>query len=129
MPKGVSKSVSKPLFILMNRSLNEGILSDIWKFANIIPIFIKGVNNNIPVTLLSCIGKLQEVILFKNMYNFLLNNNLLYVYQSGFLPYHLTVFQLIDIFHNICQAFDNNMFLALCSVTSQKIECGMRVFG
>ena len=41
------------------------------------------------------------------MYNFLLDNNLLYKYQSGFLPHHSTVFHLIDIFHNICQAFDD----------------------
>ena len=33
------------------------------------------------------------------MPNFLLDNNLLYKYQSGFLPHHSTVFQLIDIFH------------------------------
>ena len=39
------------------------------------------------------------------MYNFLLDH-LLYMYQSGFLPHHSTVFHLIDIFYNICQAFD-----------------------
>ena len=68
---------------------------------------------------MSCIGKLQERIVFKNLYNFLLDNNLLYKYQSGFLPHHSTVFQLIDIFHNICQAFDNNMFscIVICDVS------------
>ena len=112
MLRGVSKSVSRPLCILMNRSFEEGIFPDIWKIANVIPIFKKGdktqPSNYRPVALLSCIGKLQERIVFKNMYNFLLDNNLLYKYQSGFLPHHSTVFQLIDIFHNICQAFDNN---------------------
>ena len=67
-----------------------------------------------PVALLSCIGKLQERIVFKNMYNFLIDNN-----QSRFLPHHSTVFQLIDIFHNICQAFDNSMFFCIvfCDVS------------
>ena len=53
------------------------------------------------------------------MYNFLIENNLLYKYQSRFLPHHSTVFQLIDIFHNICQAFDNNMFscIVFCDVS------------
>ena len=53
------------------------------------------------------------------MYKFLLDNNLLYKYQSGFLPDHSTVFQLIDIFHNIYQAFDNNMFscIVFCDVS------------
>ena len=76
-------------------------------------------SNYRPVALLSCIGKLQERIVFKNMYNFLIDNNLLYKYQSGFLPHHSTVFQLIDIFHNICQAFDNSMFscIVFCDVS------------
>ena len=121
--KGVSKSVSKPLCILMNRSLSECIFPDTWKLANVIPIFKKGdksqPSNYRPVALLSCIGKLQERIVFKKMYNFLLDNNLLYKYQSGFLPHHSTVFKLIDIFHNICQAFDNNMFscIVFCDVS------------
>ena len=69
MLKGVSKSVSKPLSMLMNRSFNEGIFPDIWKLANVIPIFKKGDKsqpcNYRPVALLSCIGKLQERIVFK----------------------------------------------------------------
>ena len=62
---------------------------------------------------------MQERIVFKKLYNFLLDNNLLYKYQSGFLPHHSTVFQLIDIFHNLCQAFDNNMFscIVFCDVS------------
>ena len=39
MLKGVSKSISKPLSILMNRSFNEGIFPEAWKVANVIPIF------------------------------------------------------------------------------------------
>ena len=116
MLKGVSKTVSKPLCILMNRSIDEEIFPDKWKLANVIPIFKKGDESQLsdyrPVALLSCIGQLQERI-FKNMYNFLIDNNILYKYQSGFLPYHSTVFQLIDIYHNICQASDNNMFFVL----------------
>ena len=72
--KGVSKSVSKPLCILMNRSFDEGTFPAIWKLANAIPIFKKGdksqPSNYRPVALLSCIGKLQERIVFKNMHNF-----------------------------------------------------------
>ena len=63
------------------------------------------------------------------MYTFLIDNNLLYKYQAGFLPHHSTVFQLIDI-HNICQAFDKHVFLLMSSVMFQKhlIEFGPRVF-
>ena len=52
------------------------------------------------VSLLNCFGKLQERVV-------------------GFLPHHSTVYKLIDIFHNICQAFDNNMFscIVFCDVS------------
>ena len=39
--EGVSKSVSKPLCILMNRSFDAGFFPDTWKLANVIPIFKK----------------------------------------------------------------------------------------
>ena len=79
MLKGVSKSVFKPLCILVNISFSEGIFPDTWKLANVIPIFKKGdksqQSNYRPVALLSCIGKLQERIVFKKLYNFLFDNN------------------------------------------------------
>ena len=79
----------------MNRSFDEGIFPDTWKFANVIPIFKKGDKsqpcNYRPVALLSCIGKFQERIVFKNIYNFLIENNLLYSNTSTNLgSYHTT---------------------------------------
>ena len=123
MLKGVSKSVTKPLYILMNRSFDEGIFPDTRKLANVVLIFKKGDKsqpcNYRPVALLSCIGKLQKRNVFKNIYNFLIENNLLHKCQSGIFLHHSTVFQLIDTFHHICQAFDNNMFscIVFCDVS------------
>ena len=134
MLKGVSKSVSKPLCILMNRSFSEGIFPDTWKLANVIPIFKKGdksqPSNYRPVALLSCIGKLQERIVFKNLYNFLLDNNLLYKYQSGFLPHHTTVFSRLIFFIIYAKLWIIICFLVLCFVMFQKhlTESGTKVF-
>ena len=133
MLKGVSESVSLPLCILMNRSFSEGIFPDTWKLANVIPIFKKGdksqPSNYRPVALLSCIGKLPERIVFENLHNFLLDNNLLYKYQSGFLPRYSTVFQLIDIFIIYAKLLIITCFLVLCSVMFQKhlTESGTKV--
>ena len=87
--------VSKPLCFLMNRSFNEVIFLHIWKLANVNPIFKKGdisrTCNYRPVALLIYIGKLQELqemIVFFNLYSFILDNDLLYKSQSGFLPHH-----------------------------------------
>ena len=99
--KGVSMSICNPLAYLFNLSLNESCFPSCWKDANVIPPFKKGEsnlpNNYRPVSLLSCIGKPMEHIIFKHMYNFLLVHNLIYKYQSGFQPGHSTVYQLIEI--------------------------------
>ena len=41
------------------------------------------------------------------MYNYLIANNLIYEKQAGFLTGHSTVFQLIDLYHQIAQSFDS----------------------
>ena len=114
MLKAVSKEIAVPLSILFNRSFREGKFGEIYKYSNAIPLPKKGDNSDPstfrPVSLLSNVGKVQERIAFKHIFNFLLENDLLYKYQSGFLPNHSTTFQLIDIYHHICQTFDNNQY-------------------
>ena len=123
MLKGVAKPISKPLALLFNRSITESCFPNSWKVANVTPIFKKGKKNSAsnyrPISLLSCCGKLFERVVFKHMYNFFLDNNLLYKYQSGFLPNHSTTFQLVDIFHHICQTFDNRQFscMVFCDIS------------
>ncbi len=110
MLKGVANSISKPLSILFNLSLQECKFPSSWKVANVIPLFKKGCphtpSNYRPISLLSCVGKVMERIIFKNIYNHLHSNNLLYERQSGFLPGHSTVYQLIDIYDQICKSFE-----------------------
>ena len=55
-------------------------------------------SNHRSVSLLSTVGKLMERVIFKHMYNFLHINGLIYKNQSGFLPGHSTVYQLLDIY-------------------------------
>jgi hypothetical protein len=44
---------------------------------------------------------LMERIVYKHVYNHLVNNSLIYKYQSGFLPKHSTVHQLLELFNSI----------------------------
>ena len=114
MLKSVSEEISIPLSILFNRSFREGKFAQTWKKANVLPLFKQGDNslpsNYRPVSLLSGVGKLHERKVFKHIYNHLIDSNLLYKYQSGFLPTHSTTFQLVDIYKHICQTFDNNQY-------------------
>ena len=58
-----------------------------------------------------------------------MENDLLYKYQSGFLPNHSTTYQLVDIYHHICQTFDNNQFscMVFCDVSWHSIGSGTKV--
>ena len=123
MLKGCIHAISKPLYILFNRSLSEGVFLELWKRATVTPIFKKGDKslpaNYRPISLLSSCGKVLERIIFKHVYNFLNTNKLLYKYQSGFLPKHSTTYQLIDIYHHICQAMDHGQFscIVFCDIS------------
>ena len=102
----VSKAIAIALSILFNRSFREGKFGEIYKYSNVIPLPKKGDNSDPssfrPFSLLSNVGKLQERITFKHIFNFLHENDFLCKYQSGFLPNHSTTLQLIDIYHHIC---------------------------
>ena len=118
MLKNTSSSVCKPLQIIFNSSLQCGKFPSSWKSALVIALFKKGIksdpSNYRPISLLSCVGKVFERVVYKYIYNFLIDNSLLYKYQSGFMHGHSTVHQLIEIYHNICIALENRKFM--CTV-------------
>ena len=85
--------------------------------AIIMPLYKKGPkelsSNYRPISLLSCIGKLKERLIYKHIYNHLISNNLIYEKQSGFLTGHSTVYHFIDIFHQVCQGIDTKSYTCM----------------
>ena len=94
MMKAVAQAIAKPLTALYNRLLKNHIFPEIYKYSLVTSLPKKGENFLLsdyrPVALLSNVGKGMERIVFKQVYNFLLENELLYKYQSGFIPGHST---------------------------------------
>lgn len=123
MLKMTCESVVKPLHILINRSLAECTFPAIWKKAIVMPLFKKGSSdtpsNYRPISLISTVGKLMERVVYKHLYNFLHSNNLIFKLQSGFLPGHSSVFQLLDIYNQICQSFDTKQHtcMVFCDIS------------
>jgi hypothetical protein len=58
--------------------------------------------------------KVFERVIFEYIYNFLIDNSLIYKYQTGFMHKHSIVHQLIEIYHSICLALENHEII--CSV-------------
>ena len=112
-----SSALVKPLTRLFNASLKLGKVPDEWKMANIVPIHKKGstteVKNYRPISLISCVGKVMEKIVFKYMYNFITSYNLLTNLQSGFRPGDSTNLQLIDLYHIFSEALDKHKELRI----------------
>jgi hypothetical protein len=59
-----------------------------------------------PISLLSTIAKVFERVVFKYLFNFFRANFKISLWQSGFLPGHSTVTQLIEIFDEFCKAVE-----------------------
>ncbi|CAB4015541.1 Hypothetical predicted protein, partial [Paramuricea clavata] len=78
--------------------------------ANVVPIFKKGEPqlkvNYRPISLLPCLSKICERIVFIRLYNLLLEIGFLYKFQSGFRPGDSTVNQLLYFVHQIYCAFE-----------------------
>lgn len=92
MLKTIMYTIVKPLCLLFNHSLTDCAFPCSWKISYVLSIFKKGdssqMSNYRPVSLLSCVSKVMERIIFKHMYIFFNENNLFYKYQAGFLPGH-----------------------------------------
>ena len=82
----------------------------LWKKANVMPIFKKGNNsyssNYRPISLISCVGKVMERVVYKHVYSHLQSLKLIYEFQSGFLPRHSTVHQLLEMYNSILNSLE-----------------------
>ena len=102
--------------------MSSGKGPDVWKQANIIPIFKKDdasdPYNYRPISLSSCIWKSRKEnpqklthlvlkkLVHKYVFNFFLDNAVITALQSGFMPGDSTVNQLADVYNAFCKALD-----------------------
>ena len=100
-----------PLGIIFNNIINTGIYPNDWKYANVTPVHKKNdkqtVKNYRPILLLPVCANLFEKIIFKNIYNHLISNDLLTKNQFGFRPGDSTTNQLLFLVHSIQNSFDH----------------------
>ena len=98
MIKVCGQHLCVPLKIIFDKILLTGIFPDQWKEANVTPVHKKNdkqlISNYRPISLLPILAKVFERIIFKNLYNYLISNNLITKHQSGFRPGDSAVNQL-----------------------------------
>ena len=90
MLKLFKKSILKPLKLIFENCLKTRLFPDQWKKANVLPIHKKGdkqlIENYRPVSLLPICGNAFERLIFNGFFNYFIENNLLSLHQSGFVP-------------------------------------------
>ena len=96
---------------LFNLSFKNGVSPSVLKTAKVIPIFKKDskldYSNYRPVSLLSNIEKIIEKLMYRRLYTFLNNKNIIYDLQFGFRQEYSTSHALINITENIRKTLDD----------------------
>ena len=92
--KQIKPHICDSIKLVINQSLTTGIFPDIFKIAKVLPLFKKEdpllTENYRPISLLPCISKVFEKVVFKQVYTYFDNKKLLYISQYGFRKYHST---------------------------------------
>ena len=111
MLKETANTICVPLTSLIKLSLSMGKVPMLWKQANVLPIHKKDeksvFGNYRPVSLLNIIAKVTEKIVFKDLFNYIRDFDILTLHQSGFVPNDSTVHQLVYLYHTFCKALND----------------------
>ena len=106
--KKTKDTISKPLAILLRKSLNEGKIPDIFKLAFVTPIHKGGTKQKPeqyrPVSLTSHIMKVFERVIKKSLMSHLIENQKFNKGQHGFVPGRSTQTQLLAHYNDIYEA-------------------------
>ena len=90
MLKLCDDSLCRPLELIFKDCLTNGIFPSDWKKGSIVPVHKKNdkqcLNNYRPISLLPICSKIFERLIFNEMFEFFIENDLISQHQSGFKP-------------------------------------------
>ncbi len=123
--KQCSRNLAIPLSHILNLSLNQGIYPVQWKKAVIKPIHKhKGSranpNNYRPIALLSCLSKVMESFVHKQLLSHCFKVNAIPDEQYGFLPKRSSTWQLLNCLADWETQLDNNGCVHACALDISK---------
>ena len=107
-------SLLVPLKYIFDLSLKSGTFPEKIKIARVTPVFKFGdtslMTNYRPISVLPCLSKMLERIMYSSLYKYLTENNLLYCNQFGFQKGHSPEHAILQLVEQINQSFEKNKF-------------------
>ena len=105
-------SLIKPLTYILNQSIRESVYPAKWKLAKLIPIYKDNgssrmdLENYHPISILSTVSKLAEIIIQKQILEYLDKTSQLNMNHHAYRPKHSTVTAMIQVMDRIYSATD-----------------------
>ena len=108
--KEISKHIVKSLTNIYNQSLLTGVIPDDLKIALVTPMYKANskeeFSNYRPISVLPCISRILEKIMYKRVLKYLDKDNMCFQSQYGFRRKHSTNLATIELTTKILQSID-----------------------
>lgn len=105
---------------LFNRCLAENYFPTLWKRAKVIPVPKKGGKEFRPISILPCLSKVLEKLMYSQIINHLRINKLHNKFQSGFREFHSCESAILEVSEVIRNAMDKNEAVILVLIDFSK---------
>jgi len=109
--KQVIDLIALPLAHIFNCSISVGFVPNKLKIAQVTPLYKKGdndvFNNYRPISILPCISKILEKVIYSRILNFLEKHKIINKFQFGFRKAHSTMMAIASIVDKITNKLDN----------------------
>ena len=116
--------VDSSLTHIFKSSIDNAIFPNEWKLAQVSPVFKKGsktdLNNYRPISVISAVSKVFERLIYNQVYEYLIANQLLASCQSGFRPLHSTSTALLEATNNWSMNIDNGLLNGVVFIDLKK---------
>ena len=113
-----------PVTFLLNMSISENCVPDALKIARIKPLYKKNSNLDVgnyrPVSILSVVSKILEKAIYIQLEAYLVKNNIIFDYQSGFRSSFSTDTCLIHLLDHIKMKIANGLYTGMIPLDLQK---------
>lgn len=109
--KAAAPFISSILSDLINKSIESGEIPNSLKIAKVIPLYKSGdkdlITNYRPVSILPCISKVYEKVVYNRLTSYIDKNNILNQNQYGFRSNRSTSMAILDFVEKVSTSLDN----------------------